>query len=57
MEQRTQEGDVGNEILNRGYRTGVAEYGMWNAGRETDNAARAWNAGQDTRDINARHGT
>ena len=24
---------------------------MWNAGRETDNAARAWNAGQDTWDM------
>ena len=46
-----QEGNVGSEILNRGCRTGVAEYGMWNAGRETDNAARAWNAGQATRDM------
>ena len=53
---------MGNEILNRGCRTGVAENGMWNAGRETENAARAWNARQDTRDVereirDIRHGT
>ena len=35
---------------------------MWNVGRETENAARAWNARQDTRDMeretrDIRHGT